>query len=78
MAVAAGEQGFERAENVVNYRPRGRPLGQLTQDYRRTEPAQVLNNIFVRAYDVIDRETAPRVAASDYFLWHDHRTLPGK
>ena len=71
----AGDKVFESAENVVTI---GRAIdrwAQLTEEYRRNKNLHnVLNGMFVRAYDVIDRQYWPaRVAAAEYALWHDQK-----
>lgn len=66
---------FTSAENVVTI---GRAIDRwasLTEEYRTNRNLHnVLLGMFVRAYDVIDREYWPaRVAAAEYFLWHDQK-----
>jgi tetratricopeptide (TPR) repeat protein len=66
---------FQRAEDVVTI---GRAIDRwasLTETYRtNTRLHDVLLSMFIRAYDVIDREYWPaRVAAAEYFLWHDQK-----
>lgn len=66
---------FGSAENVVTI---GRAIDRwasLTEEYRTNRNLHnVLLGMFVRAYDVIDREYWPaRVAAAEYFLWHDQK-----
>ena len=66
---------FESAENVVTI---GRAIDRwasLTEEYRTNRNLHnVLLGMFVRAYDVIDREYWPaRVAAAEYFTWHDQK-----
>ncbi|HWE96689.1 MAG TPA: tetratricopeptide repeat protein [Tepidisphaeraceae bacterium] len=64
---------FESAEDVTLI---GRALdrwGALTEQYRdNAQLHKTILNIFVRAYDVIDREYWPaHVAAGEYFMTHD-------
>jgi tetratricopeptide (TPR) repeat protein len=64
---------FESAEDVTLI---GRALdrwGALTEQYRNNAQLnKTILNIFVRAYDVIDREYWPaHVAAGEYFMTHD-------
>lgn len=71
----AAAKEFESAENVVTI---GRAIDRwasLTEAYRENRNLHnVLLGMFVRAYDVIDREYWPaRVAAAEYFLWHDQK-----
>jgi tetratricopeptide (TPR) repeat protein len=72
---AQGDKVFASAENVVTI---GRGIDRwasLTEAYRENKNLHnVLLGMFVRAYDVIDREYWPaRVAAAEYFLWHDQK-----
>jgi len=68
-----GPQAFETAEEVTLI---GRALDRhavLTGEYRKNkELHNIILNMFVRAYDVIDRGYVPaHVAAAAYFLSHD-------
>ncbi len=70
-----GDKVFQSAENVVTI---GRAIDRwasLTEEYRKNRNLHnVLLGMFVRAYDVIDREYWPaRVAAAEYFRWHDQK-----
>ncbi len=76
----AGAKEFETAANVVTI---GRAIDRwasLTEAYRKNKNLHnVLLGMFVRAYDVIDREYWPaRVAAAEYFLWHDQKEKAGE
>jgi tetratricopeptide (TPR) repeat protein len=66
---------FASAENVVTIGQAIDRWASLTEEYRKNRNLHnVLLGMFVRAYDVIDREYWPaRVAAAEYFLWHDQK-----
>ena len=70
-----GETAFENAEEVTLI---GRALDRwasITGAYQNNRPMHdVILDMFVRAYDVIDRDYWPaHVAAAEYFLSHDDR-----
>ncbi len=69
------ERSFESAEDVTII---GRAIDRwaaLTGSYQNLpELHNTLINMFVRAYDVIDRAYWPaHVAEAEYWLWHDNR-----
>lgn len=70
------EKGFESAEDVTYI---GRAIDRwatLTGAYKDLPPLHdAVLNIFVRAYDVIDRQYWPaHLAAAEYYLSHDNST----
>jgi cellulose synthase operon protein C len=72
---AQGSKEFESAQNVVTIARAIDRWASLTEEYRKNRNLHnVLLGMFVRAYDVIDREYWPaHVAAAEYFLWHDQK-----
>lgn len=70
-----GAKEFEKAENVVTIARAIDRWARLSGEYRNNKNLHnVLLNMFVRAYDVIDRQYSPaHVAAAEYFHWHDQK-----
>jgi Flp pilus assembly protein TadD len=64
---------FDSAESVTLVARAIDRHAALTEAYRNNVPLHgALLNMFVRAYDQIDRSYSPaHVAAAEYFMWHD-------
>jgi tetratricopeptide (TPR) repeat protein len=70
-----GDKVFASAESVVIIARAIDRASQLTEAYRKNKNLHnVLLGMFVKSYDIIDREYWPaRVAAAEYFVWHDDK-----